>query len=151
MILEKVKFSANDDYDTVIIKVGDLHERVGYNVGFGIDQALRVGAKAVAGYYGAPASFWRDVEVNDLQDTPKPHRTPRESTLTPSCSKWEVKIIEMPLVTLLFDERGVDVDMELAVKLGHEIRRASRRAKAWAGDTSRARRMTARLTDANAA
>lgn len=149
MILEKITYSANDEQDSVVIRVGNLKARVGYRVGFAIDQNLRMGAKQMAEFHGAPASFWRDLVLTDLADCPKPHRTPRQSRHLPSYKVWEVTC-NPPLVGLLFDGSGMEFDIELAVKLGHEIRRASRRAKAWAGDTSSDRRMFANLTDANA-
>ena len=149
MLLEKITYSANDEQDFVVIRIGDMKARIGYRIGFAIDQSLRMGAKQMAELHGAPASFWRDVEVTDLKDCPKPHRTPRQSQHLPSCKKWEVTC-NPPLVGLLFDDVGKEFDIELAVKIGHEIRRASRRAKAWAGDMSSDMRLMAHLTDANA-
>ncbi len=149
MILKKIKYSANDEQDSVVIRIDDLRARIGYRVGFAIDQNLRMGAKQMAEFHGASASFWRELALTDLTDTPKPHRTPRQSRHLPSYKTWEIHC-NPPLVGLFFDGKGMEFDIELAVKIGHEIRRASRRAKAWAGDTSTDRRLFANLTDGNA-
>lgn len=135
-LLQKIPYSANDDLDTVVIRIGDLRERVGYNVGFSLDQYMRLAAKQAASIHGAPATFWRELYLVDLDDCPKAHRGIRQSRLTPSYDKWEVKC-NPPLVGLYFDGSGVEVEYETAVQIGHAIRRASRRAKAWAGDTTR--------------
>lgn len=147
-ILEKSTYSANDEHDTVLIRVHDLRARVPYRVGFEIDQALRMMAKTMAQCYGAPGSFWRELALPDLADCPKPYRKARQSRHLPSYKKWEVQC-NPPLVGLFFDGRGREFDLEMAVTLGHEIRRASRRAKAWAGDNSRHVGIMANLTDAN--
>ena len=53
-----------------------------------------------------------------------------------------------PLVGLYFDGHGEEMDYETAVKLGHAIRRAARRAKAWAGDRSSYSSCLGNLTNA---
>lgn len=150
MLLERVTYSANDDLDSVVLRIGDMQQRVGYRVGFAIDQSLRVAAKHVAEYYGAKASFWRELALTSLDDCPKPHRSARQSRHTPTYREWSVEMHNPPLVALLFDGAGEEFDIDVAVSFGHEIRRASRRAKAWAGDTSSDRRLIAHITDANA-
>ena len=149
-ILQKIRWSADDDLDSVVLRIDDMRQRIGYLAGFRIDQALRMGAKQVAEFYGAPARFWRELDLTHLDDCPRPHRTPRQSRHVATYKNWEVRIQSPPLVTLLFDGVGKDLEMELAVKIGHGVRRASRRAKAWAGDSSRGLSVMAHITDANA-
>lgn len=148
-ILQKLTFQANNDLDSVVIRVGEMSQRIGYNTGFEIDQNLRMAAKHAAQFHRAPASFWRDVDLVDLDDCPRPHRGYRQSRHLPTYQTWSVTC-KPPLVGLVFDGQCVELDYETAVKAGHTIRRASRRAKAWAGDTSRSKRLLAHVTDANA-
>lgn len=147
MLLERKVFTVNDELDFVNIKFGSINARIGYRLGFAIDQRMRLAAKYAARYDRAPATFWRDVDLVDLDDVPKPSRLPQQSRLVPSATSWAVEA-EPPLVRLMFDNIGEEMDFETAVKLGHAIRRASRRAKAWAGDTSSYSRMLGMLTDA---
>lgn len=147
MLLQKVVFSANDEQDSVLIKIGGLKHRVGYRVGFEIDHYLRLAAKQAARFHRAPANFWRELDLDDLEDQPKPHRGARQSRHRPTYKHWEIRC-NPPLVALLFDGRGEEMDYETAVKLGHAIRRAARRAKAWAGDTSKYSAMLGNATDA---
>lgn len=148
MLLEKKAFLVNDNMDFVEVKFGCINVRIGYRIGFAIDQNMRLAAKQAAQIDRAPASFWRDVDIPDLDDCPKASRWPQQSQLTPTCKKWEVKCYPTALVGLFFDGIGEEMDYETAVKLGHAIRRASRRAKAWAGDTAKHSRMMGILTDA---
>lgn len=147
MLLEKHLFKANDNLDFVDIAFGTLSARIGYRVGFSIDHHLRLAAKQAARLDRAPANFWRAVDLVDLDDAPKPSRVPRQSMLTPSASVWAVGVTPQ-LVWLSFDSAAMEMDYETAIKFGHAIRRASRRAKAWAGDRSKYSQMLGMLTDA---
>lgn len=146
-VLERRSFSVDDELDFVRVRFGSINAQIGYRIGFVIDHHMRLAAKQAARFDRVPPRFWQDVELPDLEDRPKTSRTPQQSRLRPSVSTWEVKV-NPPLVGLFFDGQGEEMDYETAVKLGHAIRRASRRAKAWAGDHSKYSAMLGMLTDA---
>ena len=148
-VLERLKYSADDDHDLVVIRVGTLSGSVIYQQAFRIDQALRVGAKACARHHKAPATFWHALDLKSLDDCPRAHRQPRRSSLVPTVGTWEVRVNGAE-VELYFDDplNGVGIDFEDAVFVGHTIRRAGRRAKAWAGDQSRVKQLLGNLTSA---
>ena len=153
LLLEKIHFQVDDRFDFIDIKFGSLlSARIGYRLCFVIEQNLRIAAKQAAQFDNAPASFWRDVDVIDLEDDKyTPSRVPQQSQLSPSLppgSKWEVQV-NPPLVRLVLHDMAAEMDYETAVKFGHAIRRAARRAKAWAGDTSSHSRMAGYLTNSN--
>lgn len=129
----------------VIIRLDDLRPMVPYQKGLEVSQGLRLACKQAARFDHAPATFWRDVDMEDLSDCPKPHRGFRRSLLVSNVKSYEVRV-NPPLVALLFDGIGREMSYEDGVKLHQMIRRACRRAKAWAGDTSRNRRMLGMLT-----
>ena len=147
MILQKLVFSANNEEDSVVLRVGDLQHRFGYRVGFDIDHHMRLAAKQAARFDRAPASFWRDVDVPGDEQDPRPHRGFRQSRLLPTYKTWKIGV-NPPLVVVTFDNTSVEMDYEAAIKVGHLIRRASRRAKAWAGDTATYSAMLGNLTSA---
>lgn len=147
MLLEKKAFVVDGELDFVNIRFGSIQARIGYRIGFVIDHHMRLAAKQAARFDRAPASFWHDVELPDLEDAPRTSRVPQQSRLVPTVSSWSVGV-NPPLVRLEFDSMVEEMDYETAVKLGHAIRRASRRAKAWAGDHSRYSAMLGNLTDA---
>jgi hypothetical protein len=147
VLLERVTFKVDDNLDFVTIQFGSINARIGYRIGFVIDHNLRLAAKQAARFDRVPAMFWREVEVPDLEDEPATSRVVQQSRLSPTVSSWAVRV-NPPLVELLFDGAGEQMDYETAVKLGHAIRRASRRAKAWAGDRSSYSSMLGFLTDA---
>ena len=142
-----MQVGASDDQDMVEIILDDLRPRITYQSALEIEQNLRVACKHAARYDRAPAYFWRDVNMEDLNDCPKPHRGFRRSMLVPNVSSWEIKA-NPPLVALFFDGIGREMDYELGIKLHQMIRRAGRRAKAWGGDTSGNVRMLGNLTNA---
>lgn len=146
-LLQKTRFTVNDELDFVNIRFGVIHARIGYRVGFHIDHYLRLAAKQAARVDRANAKFWHDMELPDLNDCPKTNRQPRQSMLTPTVVNYAVNV-NPPLVSLEFDGKAMEMDYETAIKLGHEVRRASRRAKAWAGDGAKYSAMLGMLTDA---
>jgi hypothetical protein len=149
MLLERVRHDVNDELDFVNIRCGVIRARIGYRIAFAVDHRLRIAAKQSARFHRVPASFWRFVELPDLEDCPRPSRIPQQSRLTPTVSRWDVFTVPgEPLVHIEFDGMAMELDYEAAVKLGHDIRRAGRRAKAWAGDRSKYSAMLGLLTDA---
>lgn len=145
MLFRKVKFAANDDKDIVAIVVGALTPRVAYQTAFDIAHRLRLAAKSAARHDRAPASFWTDVNIEDLDDCPRTHRGFRRSNEIPT-TQFEVRH-KGAEVCLIFGDSAEIFGYEDAIKLHQMIRRAGRRAKAWAGDTSTQRTMLANLTD----
>ncbi len=132
----------------VELELGAIKVLIPYQAAFEMSQSLRLGAKQAARLDRVPATFWRDVDTEDLTDVPRTHRGGyRRSHLVPNFHKWEVQV-HGALVGLYFDGSGMEFDYELAVKLHQMIRRAARRAKAWAGDHSKGRRMLGMLTTA---
>lgn len=146
-LLQRTRFTVDDKLDFVALKFGGLAVRFGYRLGFTIDQTLRLAAKHAATVDDAPASFWRELELTDLNDRPRTHREPRQSKLTPTASNWAVEI-DGAEVILRFDADAMAMDYVTAIRLGHAIRRASQRAKAWAGDFSRYSALRGNLTTA---
>jgi hypothetical protein len=146
-LLKRTQMGADDNQDLVVIRLGDLRPTVPYQTALKIAAALRMGCKQAARYDRAPATFWRDVDIEDLNDSPRPHKGFRRSTLVPNVKDYEVRV-NPPLVGLFFDGVGKEVTYEDGIRLHQMIRRAGRRAKAWAGDISRDSRMLGNLTDA---
>ena len=146
-LLKRTQMGADDNQDLVVIRLGDLRPTVPYQSAFLIAAGLRMGCKQAARHDRAPATFWRDMDLDDLYDSPKPHRGFRRSKLVPNIDSYEVKV-NPPLVGLFFDGVGKEMGYEDGIRLHQAIRRAGRRAKAWAGDTSLDRRMMGNLSDA---
>ena len=146
-MLRPTKHGANDVEDMVVITLGDLRPRIPYQTALEIAQHLRLAAKHAARFDNVPGSFWPDVDMEDLRDCPTPHRGFRRSNQTQNIKIWRIEV-NGQLVNLTFDGVGREMDYESAIKLHMRIRRAGRRAKAWAGDTGKTSRMLANLTDA---
>ncbi len=147
MIITPTKFAANNDEDMVNIQVGDLRPRIAYQSAFKIAHALRMACKSAARYDREPGTFVNDVDVEDLEDCPKPSRQFHRSKQVPNVTNWRVSYKDAE-VELMFDDRGQIFGYEDGIRLHQMIRRAGRRAKAWAGDTSKNRAMLANMTDA---
>ncbi len=147
MVYRPSKHGANDDEDMVIIAIGDLRPRVAYQTAFEIAHSLRLSCKAAARYDRVPANFWLDVGIEDLEDCPRPHRGFRRSKQVPNVDYWQVSHLHAE-VQLIFDNRGEIMGYEDGIKLHQRIRRAGRRAKAWAGESGKGRRMLSMMTDA---
>ena len=146
-MLRPTRHGANNREDMVVITLGDLRPRIVYQVALEIAQHLRLAAKHAARFDNVPGSFWADVDMQDLNDCPSAHKRFRRSNQTQNIKTWRIEV-NGQLVSLLFDGVGREMDYESAIKLHMRIRRAGRRAKAWAGDTGKASRMIANLTDA---
>ena len=144
-ILRKTQFGANNVEDMVEIRLGNTFPVVPYQIGFEIASRLRMGAKAAATFDKAPSTFWRQVSMGDLEDCPSPNRNFRRSNQVSNVTLWKVAH-NKNLVAIIFDEVGVTFGYEEAIKLHQIIRRASRRAKAWAGDTTTTSRVLCNLT-----
>ena len=139
---------ADDKQDMVVVRMGDMRPMVPYQTAFSIAQAVRVGCKEAARFDRASAKFWREMNTEDPKlDLPRPNRKFRRSKLVSNVDFWEV-VVSMPLVRLLFNGEGKEFDYESGIKLSNSIRRAGHRAKAWAGDSSKTRRVLGSLTNA---
>ncbi len=138
---------ADDREDMVEITLGALKPKIPYQLGLEIAAHLRMACKHAARFDRAPATFWRHIDVDDLNDCPPVHRGFRRSRQVSNVNTWAVRV-SPPLVSLVFNETATDSGYEDGIRLHHIIRRASRRAKAWAGDTSRYGRTLANVTDA---
>jgi hypothetical protein len=146
-LLRLTQLGANDDEDMVVITLGDLRPRVAYQTALEFAHYLRMACKGAARHDRAPATFWPDVDMEDLNDCPRPHRGFRRSTQAPNVTSCKAAY-QGAEVAVLFDGRGVIVGYEDGIKLHQMIRRAGRRAKAWAGDDRKGRTMLANMTDA---
>ena len=146
MVYRRVKFAANDDEDMVNIVIGAIAGRVDYQQSFRLSQSLRLACIGAARHDRAPGTFWRDVDMEDLNDCPPPHRTSRRSKQIATVDHWQTKYNGAE-VCVLFDGKGEIMGYEDGIKLHQKIRRAGRRAKAWAGDGSANLVLLAGLTD----
>lgn len=146
-LLKPTQMGADDEQDMVVIRLGPIRPRLLYRLALEIAAALRVSCKDAARYDRAPATFWRDIDLDDLNDCPKTHKGFRQSGLITNFKSYEV-MVNPPLVGLMFDNIVTEMDYENGIRLHQAIRRAGRRAKAWAGDSSMDRRMIGNLTDA---
>ena len=148
MILEKLHFTVNDELDFIHIKMGTLNTRLGYRIAFEISQSLYNIAAQVARFDRISIrDFKEQFPQSGLEDCPRTHRGARQSMLTPTASNWRV-VGDPPLVSLYFDDEGVEMDVLTAGTLSTAIRRAARRAKAWAGDSSSDQNCQGIATDA---
>ena len=150
-LLQRMPFSANDVDDMVQIRLGAIRPLMPYGAALELAAHLRVACKEAMPFYAAPPRSWRDLDTEDLDDCPRPHRGFRRSTRVPNYRAWSCHARRAPLITVVFDGVETDLDLEFAIRIHVSIRRAGRRAKAWAGDRSKTLRITARLSDANAA
>ena len=146
-MLQKTQFGANDNLDMVVLTIMGRHPRIPYQTAFEISQSLRIASKYDARQDRANASFWRDVDIEDLNDCPKPNKIFRRSSLSSTVRNWSVDV-QAGLVALTLDSLSVEFDYETAIKFHQIIRRAGRRAKAWAGDRANISRCLGNLTDA---
>lgn len=148
MLLEKLHFTVNDELDFVHIKMGNINVRLGYRIAFEIAQGLINIAAEVARFDKVSIKNFKDeYDKADLEDCPRPHRRFRQSRIVPTAESWEAYGAP-PLVGLLFDGKGQEMDVETTAALAGGLRRAARRAKAWAGDSSSHSNCTGILTDA---
>ena len=144
-LLKPTDLGADDKEDMVVVRMGAMRPMIPYQTAFAIAQAVRVGCKEAARHDRASAKFWREMNMEDPRlDIPRPNREFRRSKLVSNVDSWEV-VVSMPLVRLLFNGEGKEFDYESGIKLSIAIRRAGHRAKAWAGDHSRTRRMLGSL------
>jgi len=148
-LLKRTEYGANDDLDTVVIRLGDLRPRIPYQTALELSQSLRVGCKQAARFDRVNAKFWRDLISSDdpRLDTPKAHKGFRRSKLVPNVDTWEVKA-QPCLVGVFFDGVGREMGYEDGVRFHLMIRKAGLRARAWAGDPSFSTRTLVMLTDA---
>jgi hypothetical protein len=147
-LLTPTDLGADDKEDMVVVRMGDMRPMIPYQTSFAIAQAVRVGCKEAARFDRAPANFWREMAMDDPRlDTLRPNREFRRSKLNSNVDSWEV-VVSLPLVRLLFNGEGKDFDYESGIKFSIAIRRAGHRAKAWAGDSSKTRRMLGALHSA---
>ena len=149
-ILTRTQMGADDDLDTVVIRLGELRPRVPYQIALEIEQNLRVSCKEAARFDRAGNRFWKDLVTEDPRlDVPKAHKGFRRSKLVPNVDTWTVAHKPL-LVALLFDGVGKEMGYEDGIHLHTLIRKAGLRAKAWAGDTDSRSRMLGALHDAEA-
>jgi hypothetical protein len=146
-MLLPTKHGANDVEDFVVITLGDMKPKGPYQTALAIAHHLRLACKHAARFDNVPGSFWTDVDMEDLNDCPRPHRGFRRSSQVSNFKTWDIEV-NGQLVSLSFDGRGREMDYEEGIKLHQRIRRAGRRAKAWAGDTVKGTTMLANITDA---
>lgn len=146
-VLTPTQLGADDHEDMVIIRLGSQRPMMPWQVALTLSHHLRSHCKSAARFDRVSAGFWRDVDMEDLDDKPRPHRGYRKSSLMQNFKHWQVAD-KPPLVALIFDDVWTEMGYEDGVKLHQMIRRAAQRAKAWAGDTNRIRGAYANLTDA---
>jgi hypothetical protein len=146
-VLRPNQFAANDVEDMVLLKIGELRPRICYQTAFELAHHLRMACKAAARHDRAPANFWLDMDIEDLNDCPRPHKGFRRSRQAPNVTATSVRH-KGAEVCVLFDGRGEIMGYEDGIRLHQMIRRAGRRAKAWAGDPGKGRTMLANLTNA---
>lgn len=147
MLMTPTKMGANNDEDMVVVRVGDIGGKIAYQTSFEFAQGLRLACKAAARYDRVPATFWSEVEMEDLKDLPVPHRGFRRSSQVPTIQRLR-SMHKGTEVCVEFDGRGKIMSYEDGIKLHQKVRRAGRMAKAWAGDTGRSSRMLSMVTDA---
>ncbi len=139
---------ANDREDMVVVTIADLRPMMPYQTALELAHHLRMHCKTAARHDRQSSDFWPDVPgQGDLNDCPKPNRQFRRSRLVQNFNRWQVgdKGAE---VALGFDGRWEAMGYEDGIRLHNMIRRAARRAKAWAGDSQRSRKMLSNLTNA---
>lgn len=146
-LLRLVNLGANDREDMVVITLGSLRPRIAYQTAFEIAHRLRLACKGAARHDRVRGNFVNDVDVGDLEDCPRTSKQFRRSKQVPNVRNWQTSY-KGAEVAVIFDGRGAIMGYEDGVKLHQMIRRAGRRAKAWAGDSSRSRSALAMLTDA---
>ncbi len=148
-ILEKLPHRVNDVEDFVHLRLGVLSPRFDYRNGFRMAQGLRMAAKMAAQRLDRiTAQFWRAIDLPDLDDCPPTSPWPQRSAQVQNFGMWTTGVTAENLVFLLFDDQLSEMDYEKAIKLHHDIRRAARRAKAWAGDRGMSLQMAAHVTSA---
>ena len=104
-------------------------------------------AKAAMRYEGNKVSKWREFSEIDESSVVPIHPEYRRSGHTSNLKKWSVSF-DGPLVVLQLDELTAKFHYSDAFHLQAWLRVAARQGKNWAGDTSRALRATALLSDA---
>jgi len=146
-VLTPTQLGADDHEDMVILRLGSQRPMMPWQVALEMMHHLRSHCKNAARFDRVKAGFWRDVDMQDLADKPRPHRGYRKSSLVQNFKHWQVAD-KPPLVALIFDGQMIEMGYEDGIKLHQRGRRAAQRAKAWAGDTNRIRGAYANLTNA---
>ena len=146
-MLLPTRMGANDNQDMVVIRLGNSQPCIPYQSALELAQNLRVMCKQACRFDHVEGSFWTDVDIEDLYDCPRPHRGFRRSNLASNVKAWTIQV-KAQLIDLQFDGEGIEMDYETGIKLHQMIRRAARRAKAWAGDAGKGTNMLANITDA---
>ena len=149
VILEKLQFGADDNQDMVDMRLGTLRPRMPYQNAFDLVLRLQLGCKMAARADRQAATFVQDMEgeLESLEDCPPAHRGFRRSILGGNVRVYEVRA-RGTLVCIQFDDEIIEMEYEDGIRFHRMLHRAARRAKAWAGDTGRSRRMLGNLTDA---
>lgn len=153
MILEKITYGATAVEDMVHGHIAGLKFVAPYQTLFEMCQKLRMASKIAARADRAGPTFWREFNLTDLADVPALYREGfRRSMQRPTLKAYHFDIKGSLVVVGLFNRGGtpynVEIHYEDAIKWHHQLRLEARRAKAWAGDSSKQRRLTGHITDA---
>lgn len=149
-VLKQTSVSAVAEEDTVVVTFGSTEVRLLYQTGFEITRAMRMACKMAMKHEGVPNTEWRKLAASSRSDgpIPRPHHCFRRSRgASASISVWRVAF-EGSLVCLHLGDTVVRMHYADAFQLHTWIRRASKCAKAWAGDQSRMVSGIAYLSDA---
>ncbi len=138
-------------FDMLVLRFGPHTVKVPYQTGFEILNSMRMAAKMAMRYEGCKTKQWGELaELDKIEPGefafPRHHQF-RRSNETSDVQEWSVQFVK-ELVVLRFDELTVKLHYADVLSMYRGMKAELRKAKAWAGDTSRTIRIGAHLTDA---
>jgi len=134
-------------YDMVVMTFGNQKPKVPYQTAIEICNGIRMAAKMAMRYEGNKAKEWRKfIELDKDEFVVRAHSKFRRSREVPTVKNWRVDW-KGAIVVLCLDELTVQIHYAEALELYMQIRVAARQSKAWAGDRSYTKRVTAYLND----
>ena len=149
-ILQPHRVDAGSTYDIVNLYLGTHKLNLFYQSAFEIVNSIRMASKLSMRHEGNQIPDWREILKSVQSELPKRvkrHQGFRRSNETSNVKKWSVAW-EGALVILTFDELTCKMHYSDGLRLHALLRQAAKNAQAWAGDETKAMRMTAYLNDA---
>ncbi len=149
-VLLKDHVSVDTLCDLVILRLGTNELKIPYQTGFEVVNALRMACKLTMRHEGVQIPDWRKVLDTVRTELPKVvslHPQFRRSLEAANVRTWSIKW-EGSLVILVFNDLTCKMHYSDGLRLHLMLRAGANNAKRWAGDTSKAMRMTAFLNDA---
>ena len=139
-ILQKIDIEVNTDLDRVVLSIGRTSYPMPYAEGFKIAANLSLAARHAMKVSGEPVSvFEYHPSAEEINPT-------RRTTMT-SKFNWSIDV-DSEMVLLSLAEDTIKIHCSDAARIAGWLKHGAKKAKRWAGDSSRSMLAVGRLSDA---